>query len=77
MIDKERIHDIRRRLGFDAALANTNGNIWIFHQNSFSCELLLESDQHLSVHFFHCALPGDSTSQLANPNSGIAGIENR
>lgn len=39
MIDKERIHDIRRRLGFDAALANTNGNIWIF----FSEFLLLRT----------------------------------
>ena len=43
------IHVIGTRLKMDSWLVNSEGSIWVFYQNSFTCNHVKESSQHLSL----------------------------
>lgn len=48
-VDLSKFQHTHMKIGMDTGLKNSSGSVWLFFQNSFSCSVVGESDQHFLV----------------------------
>ncbi|XP_060182816.1 uncharacterized protein LOC132612735 [Lycium barbarum] len=43
----------KRRLGMETVLANTNGKIWVFLDDAIQCDIIMDTDQQVTLKVHH------------------------
>ncbi|XP_060200867.1 uncharacterized protein LOC132629156 [Lycium barbarum] len=66
------LHKYRRRLGMETAFANSNGKIWVFAEAAVQCEVIMDTEQQITLKLFHQDIGKDilATFVYAKCNEG-------
>ncbi|XP_070048945.1 uncharacterized protein [Nicotiana tomentosiformis] len=52
-VDKTKLNHYRSKLGFPNAIANSNGKIWIFWDNDYTCNVISNKKQQITMEVNH------------------------
>ncbi|XP_009758093.1 uncharacterized protein [Nicotiana sylvestris] len=56
---KKFLDKYRRRLGMEAAISNVNSKIWLFFDSIVEWDLLIDTEQQMTIRVYHQGLGGD------------------
>ncbi|XP_070034440.1 uncharacterized protein [Nicotiana tomentosiformis] len=52
-LEKHKLHHYRRRIGFPNAIANSSGKFWLFWDNDYSCNVISDKSQQITLEVKH------------------------
>ena len=67
--DNTHINMFKSMLAMDHATRNTNGKIWLFWANDFSCKILETDEQQITCEINHVESPKNYINTLSMPNA--------